>query len=333
MRTTADSVGGKSSTAIPNPSLPISGVGLRRNQVGSLELAGEEQHHRLVLLHYHLADSLQSLLPPPAASSNRDYAHPSSSASVVLSMPFLYKLLDALLTCESDFKSLLLLVLSRKTGVISRPPLDRGVHDLLDGFIKMLDLCNAVSVSLQSLRHWNRQANIAATALHRPNPPSLPPQLSRARRALSKLLLSDCSCLDSSSSTCRRVCQICPAARHLNTVTPGILTPRNDSGGAAVLVIAVITIRFLLRFAIWAMVTAFSCSGGTVLPLPPLPLPARQMPWAAPMSSLQERIAEELRTAMKEKGAAGAATTGMLVETLAVERSGRKSYEDAEQWE
>ncbi|PKU72015.1 Protein BPS1, chloroplastic [Dendrobium catenatum] len=273
-------------------------MSLRRHQVASLEPSSEEELHLLDLLHTRLTDSLQSLLPSPDSKT--------PSLSLTLSLAFLHKLLDALLACESDFKSLLLLILSRNPSLISRPPLDRAISDFLDRAVKSLDLCNAVSLSLHSLRHWSRHADIAASALHRPGPPFTPPQINRARRALSKLM-----------------CRICSAKKHLQAVAAGLSTPRSgESGSSSVLALAVHTISTLLHFSMWMMVASFPCGSGEVQPPPPIPTATRHMPWALALSRLHEKIGEDMRRERKVGGLLVSA--GMLEETLALERISRE---------
>ncbi|KAL0907733.1 hypothetical protein M5K25_022165 [Dendrobium thyrsiflorum] len=315
MRATAGDSTGSPSATTSMSFRGFSAISLRRHQVASLEPSSEEELHLLDLLHSRLTDSLQSLLPSPDSKT--------PSISLTLSLAFLHKLLDALLACESDFKSLLLLVLSRNPSLISRPPLDRAISDLLDRAVKSLDLCNAVSLSVHSLRLWSRHADIAASALHRPGPPFTPPQINRARRALSKLLLSTSTGLSASSSSCRRMCRICSAKKHLQAVAAGLSTPRSgESGSASVLALAVHTISTLLHFSMWMMVASFPCGSGEVQPPPPIPTATRHMPWALALSRLHEKIGEDIRRERKEGGLLVSA--GMLEETLALERSGRE---------
>ncbi|PKA60691.1 hypothetical protein AXF42_Ash006325 [Apostasia shenzhenica] len=312
----------------------------RRNQVASLVPSSRDELHHLDILHSRLADSLQLLLLSPATAAGCSKApaatggspkSPSADAAntaFILSLPFLVKLLDAFLACEADFESLLLLVLYRSPSLISRPPVDRAVSDLLDRVIKALDLCNAVSLSVNSVRHWNRNADTAASALQ-----YQAPQLNRAKRALSKLLLSAGAGLGSSSSLiCRRTCRLCSATRQLQAMASGLAgftghaAPRGgESGSTSILALALSTISYLMLFAMWAMVSAFPC--GRPVQAPPAPAAStRQMPWAAALAELQESIVEQLRRERrKELGVVPSA--GMLAEIVALERSGREAME------
>ncbi|KAG0454286.1 hypothetical protein HPP92_025590 [Vanilla planifolia] len=270
----------------------LSVLSFRRNQIDYMEPSTEEEMYLLELLHSRLAASLQSL-----------HSYPN------LSLPFLNELLDALLCTGFDFKALLFLLLSRNPALISLPSLDRAVSYLLDFYIKVLDICNDVSLSLTSLRHWNGHADIAATAL-RPSPP----QLSRASRALSRLLLRN--------SLEKKMTRSWSAPRQLQSTPVCFAAPRgSDFGSAGVLAAAVHAMSTLLVFTIWAMTAAFPCCGGTVSP--PVPSPAsgpRQMAWAVAMVGLQERI-------VGEREREGKGEVWMLAETQAVERLGREVME------
>ncbi|KAG0459026.1 hypothetical protein HPP92_022154 [Vanilla planifolia] len=282
---TAPECRGVTSTAVSMSFRGLSALSLRRNQIASMEPNTDEELHLLHLLDSRLASSLQSLFCAPT-----------------LSISFLIKLLDTFLSCESDFKSLLLLLLCRNPTLICRPPLDRAASDLLDRYIRALDLCNAVSLCLSSLRQWNRYADIAVSAL-RPSPP----QLSRANRALSKLL---------HQSHEKRISRTWSASRQLQAMSAGISAPRGgDSGSAALLAAAMHAFSSLLFFSMWAITTAFPCGGGAVSPPPPCSGP-RQMAWSVAMADLHEKIQEERKKERRwEK-------VGLLAETLAVENGG-----------
>ncbi|PKA50219.1 hypothetical protein AXF42_Ash017813 [Apostasia shenzhenica] len=303
----------------------ISVISLRRNQVASMEPSSEEELLQLDLLHCRLVTSLQSVLPLTISSGSTKKSCPAAAAGggrPVVSLPFLYKLIDAFLDCESDFKSFLHLVLSRNPNLISRPPLDRAVSDLLDRSLKALDLCNSVSLSIDSLRNWNRHADIAASALI-PLAPPAPSRLNRARSALSKL--AGRSALSFTSS---KISRSWSATKQLQAMATSTAAPRScDSGSAAVLAIAVNTISTMLAFVMWVLVLAFPCGGGVAGSSPPPATAVRQIPWTVALAALQDRVVEERR---RERGGGGttfAAVAGILTETLAVERVGREVME------
>ncbi|XP_020114510.1 uncharacterized protein LOC109728508 [Ananas comosus] len=252
-----------------------------------------------------VADLLLSLLPAP------------SSGDLLVTLDFLSRLLDALLACELRFRSLILSAAARNPSALSRPPLD----------VKALDLCNAASLALLSLRPWRRHARIAASALLLQNPnPNPNPRLRRARRALDKLL-SDPVLLRSPSfgsagssggaharSLSWSVSKNWAAGRPIPPPQPAA----DLSGGLA---LAVYTMSSVLGLAMWALAAAVPCGGcgaGAPTAFSPAAAPPRILRWAAAMAALQERIAEELRRREQKGGA-----VGLLAEMQRVERSGR----------
>nr|CAD1820699.1 unnamed protein product [Ananas comosus var. bracteatus] len=248
-----------------------------------------------------VADLLLSLLPAP------------SSGDLLVTLDFLSRLLDALLACELRFRSLVLSAAARNPSALSRPPLDRLVADLLDRALKALDLCNAASLALLSLRPWRRHAHIAASALllQNPNPN---PRLRRARRALHKLL-SDPVLLRSASfgsagssggAHARSLSWSVSKNWAAGRPPPPPPQPAADlSGGLA---LAVYTMSSVLGLAMWALAAAVPCGGcgaGAATAFSPAAAPPRILRWAAAMAALQERIAEELRRRERKGGAAG----------------------------
>ncbi|OAY65065.1 hypothetical protein ACMD2_18883 [Ananas comosus] len=212
-----------------------------------------------------VADLLLSLLPAP------------SSGDLLVTLDFLSRLLDALLACELRFRSLVLSAAARNPSALSRPPLDRLVADLLDRALKALDLCNAASLALLSLRPWRRHAHIAAPpsssktlTLTHPTPPP------RARRALDKLL-SDPVLLRSPSfgsagssggaharSLSWSVSKNWAAGRPIPQPQPAA----DLSGGLA---LAVYTMSSVLGLAMWALAAAVpwgGCGAGAPRPSP-----------------------------------------------------------------
>ncbi|XP_008801782.2 uncharacterized protein LOC103715802 [Phoenix dactylifera] len=276
----------------------------RRSQVVSMEHGHEQELHELDLFHSHVADRLLSLLPPDSPKHSLD-----KPPSPLLSLAFLSKLLDTLLAVEAEFRPLLPLLGCGPPAAASAA--SRPVADLLDRAVKSLDLCNAVSLSLHSLRHWLRHAQIAASALLSPRL-----HLLRARRALFKLLPFDATAgirTEGAGSFGRRETN----SRFLSwsmsrNCSAHLAAPRGGDGGAGELAAAVYTMSAVLVFAMWALGAALPCQerGG-----PPV-APPRQLPWAAAMVALQERIAEEWRR--RDRKAAG-----MLAELLEVERCGK----------
>lgn len=152
-------------------------LSMRRNQVLSMETELEE----LDLFQIHVTEGLFSLLN----LSSEEYS--------LLTMKFLVSLLGFYLRIDEEFRNLLPLVQSQKSGagavsVLAKPPLDRVITDHLDRSIKSLDICTAVTNSLDMLSYSNRDAEIAASAICGKSPNR--PQFNRAKNAIGKLLSS-----------------------------------------------------------------------------------------------------------------------------------------------
>ncbi|XP_020112388.1 uncharacterized protein LOC109726970 [Ananas comosus] len=275
-------------------------LSFRRNQVASMDTIdpppnnisnSHHEHHDSELgdrFQSHVARRLRSLLP-----SHSDSDSDSAAGAPLLSLRFLSKLLDVLVSCDREFCHLLLLLLnpSSASSLSSKP-----AAEFLDRSVRALDLCNAASAALLSLRHWRRQADVAASAAALRRRRAL-------RRALGKLFAA---AADSPGSGGRSA-----SARFLS---------KNWSGGAAAaaaapggVAAAAGTMSCLLAFAAWALAAAVPFLDR---PAAPPPLPPRQTQWAAAMAALQERIAEE----SSQRRRAG---FGVLAEVRAVETRAR----------
>ncbi|CAN6242713.1 unnamed protein product [Urochloa humidicola] len=318
---------------------PPSGMGIfgmlsfRRSAtaVASFDPAQDDELLALDALQAHVADRLQALSAHAAASS---------PASPALSLPFLSKLLDAVLSSDAAFRAVL--AVGPVAAALSRPPADRLAADLLDRAVKTLDVLNAASLTLASLRAAHRAALTAATcllapALHRAH-------LARSRRAIARLFPDDAragggsagggSVPSPSSRTMRAlsfsVSKNWSAGRHMNAMAahlaPPPQAPAAAAGAGCGLGLALYTMSSVLVFAMWALVAAVPCQDRTsaAATAPPVS-PPKQAQWAAPMSALQERIAEEWRRREKKGSSSGpsASTAGLLAEMQAVERAAR----------
>nr|CAD1837226.1 unnamed protein product [Ananas comosus var. bracteatus] len=273
-------------------------LSFRRNQVASMDtidpppnnISNSHEHHDSELVdrfQSHVARRLRTLLPSDSDSD-------SAAGAPLLSLRFLSKLLDVLVSCDREFCHLLLLLLNPSSAsLLSSKP----AAEFLDRSVRALDLCNAASAALLSLRHWRRQADVAASAAALRRRRAL-------RRALGKLFAA---AADSPGSGGRSA-----SARFLSKNWSG------GGGGAAAaapggMAAAAGTMSCLLAFAAWALAAAVPFLDR---PAAPPPLPPRQTQWAAAMAALQERIAEEC----SQRRRAG---FGVLAEVRAVETRAR----------
>jgi hypothetical protein len=300
--------------------------------VASFDPAQDDELLALDALQAHVADRLQALSSSAA----------SSSPPALLSLPFLSKLLDAVLSSDAAFRAVL--AVGPAAAALARPPADRLASDLLDRAVKALDVLNAASLTLASLRAARRAALTAATCLLAPPPAALHrAHLARARRAVARLFPDDAragagagSAAPSPSSRTMRalsfsVSKNWSAGRHMNAVAAHLAPPPPPqapaAGAGCGLGLALYTMSSVLAFAMWALVAAVPCqdraSAAVVVSTPVAP--PKQAQWAAPMSALQERIAEEWRRREKKGSSSGPAPTaaGLLAEMQAVERAAR----------
>ncbi|XP_078161225.1 protein ROH1A-like [Carex rostrata] len=304
-------------------------LSFRRNQIVSLEPTPQDELDSLEHFQLEVTSRLVSLLS-------------SDDSSPFLSLSFLSKLLDSLLCTEHEFRSLLPVLLSRNPSILSKPPSDKLANDLLDRAVKSLDLCNAVSLSLQAMRHSHRQARIAASCLLQSDHIG-EAQMSRARRALKKLLGgafhrtgssgrgggsggsgSSISRDMHSKSLSFSVSRNWSARQQVQAMAAHLAPPRQATvtDTASGLAMAVYTMSSLLVFVMWVLVSAVPCherlsTNGTTNATAPPPPPPKHLQWAAPMMTLQDKITEEWKR--KDKKTSG----GLLAEMQTVESSAR----------
>lgn len=307
-------------------------LSFRRHQIASLEPTPQDELDTLEHFQSRVSSHLLSLLS-------------CDDSSAFLSLSFLSKLLDSLLCIEHEFRALLPLLLSRNPSILSKPPSDKLTNELLDRAVKSLDLCNAVSLSLQAMRHLHRQARIAASCLLQSEHLG-EAQMSRARRALKKLLAGafnrtgssgsgfggstggsgsslsrDASFLHSKSLSFS-VSKNWSAKQQVQAMSAHLAAPRQATvtDAASGLAMAVYTMSSFLVFVMWVLVSAVPCYdrvGTNNTTTPPPPPPPKHLQWAVPMATLQEKITEEWKR--KDKRASGI----LLAEMQAVEKSAR----------
>ncbi|KAL5199609.1 hypothetical protein ABZP36_020812 [Zizania latifolia] len=288
--------------------------------VASFDPAQDDELLVLDALQAHVAERLAALASSAAAQAP------------LLSLAFLSKLLDVVVSSDAAFRDVL--EIGPVAAALSRPPADRLSGDLLDRAVKTLDVLNAVSLTLASLRGSYRAALTAASCLL--TPPLHRAHFSRARRAISRLF-PDSAKLAAPSPSHRTpralsfsVSRNWSAGRHVHAMaahlTPPPQSPSAASPGAGGgLGLALYTMSSVLVFSMWALVAAVPCQDRASAATNPPVAPPKQVQWAAPMSALQERIAEEWRKREKKGSSSGsAATSGLLSEMQAVERAVRE---------
>lgn len=262
--------------------------------------------------------------------------------SPLLSISWFRKLLDMFLCCEAEFKAVV--VMGRDATQFCKPPLDRLIPEILDRCVKALDICNAVTQGIELVSDWQRLAQISVTALEQR--PIGEGQVRRAKKALSTLLTSmmlddketnlnsaQAKSAERSWSFGRRVgggggsnnkdrpigsfrslslsvAKSWSAAKQIQSMSANLVAPRGaEHNGLALPVYIQSTV---LVFVMWALVSAVPCQERTGLATH-FQVP-RNLGWAQPMISLQEKIGEEWKK--KEKKG----TVGLLEEVQRMEK-------------
>lgn len=290
------------------PSLDI-----RRDQVHAIDdhqMAADGQALRL-RLHGCVAEYLQDLS--------------LADADDFLSLSWVCKLLHGFLICHEEFRAVLL----DRVPLVVRPPLDRYIADFSDRAVKALDICNAARDGIDHLRRCRAHVEIVVAALSPAAAASASSsrqrlgegQVRRARKALGELevMLDDKDCgrsyrnrsfgyiagagsfFSSSSISNRRILQLrsisssasrsWSASRQLQAMASNVAAPRDhEIHSTAGLAVPIYTMSAVLLFAMRSLVAALRCQDRALQANIFIP---RAFPWAAPIMSLHERVAEE----------------------------------------
>ncbi|KAG6577180.1 Protein ROH1, partial [Cucurbita argyrosperma subsp. sororia] len=274
-------------------------ISIRRNQVISMDGTHEQELEDLELFQKQVSERFSDLLPPPPSDD--------VSSDPILSIAWLRKLLDEFLCCEAQFKALL--IMSRDPSQIVKPPLDRLVPEFLDRVVKALDICNAVLHGIESVRQFQKVAEIAISALDQR--PIGDGQVKRARRALNSLITS--MAVEDKDFTNSKSTERAWSFGRRGSGAPGTgtATPQHKD-----------RIAGQFRSLSWSMAKGWSAakqiqamSSNLVAPRGALPCQERgglptnfpvpkQFSWAQSMIGLQEKIADEWKKKEK-KGSAG----------------------------
>ncbi|XP_050377651.1 protein ROH1 [Argentina anserina] len=325
--------------ATDNQSSFLNRISIRRNQVVSMEGGHDQELEDLEHFQKHVADRFHDLLSP-----SED--HPSEP---FLSIAWIRNLLDVFLCCEAEFKAVVLM--GRDPTQITKPPLDRLVPEFLDRVVKALDICNAVSSGVESVRHFQKLAEIAVKALEQR--PIGEGQVRRARKALNSLVTAMAiedkegqtnKATERTWSFGRRTGVSGPnkdraaghfralswgmskgwsAAKQIQAMSMNLVAPRGNETSS--LVQPVYIMSTIMLFVMWILVTAVPCQERTGL-MTHFPLP-RNLVWAQSLIGLQDKIAEEWKK--KEKKC----TAGLMEEMQKMEKLGQSLIEFADSFQ
>jgi hypothetical protein len=315
-------------------------ISIRRNQVIAMDGNHEQELEVLELFQRHTGDRFADLLSHP-----EDYPF---SGEPFLSISWLRKLVDVLLCCEAEFKAVL--IMGRDPSQILKPPLDRLLIDFMERAVKVLDICNAVSSGVDSIRQCQKLAEIVVSALEQK--PIGDGQVKRARKALSALMSAltiddkennhsryaertwsfgrrgsnsggnhkDRATHGSFRSSSMVLAKNWSAAKQIQAMCSNLAVPRG--GESTGLAQPVYIMSNVMVFVMWALVAAIPCqerSGlSTHFQIP------KQFVWAHSIIGMQEKIGEEWKKKEK-KGSAG-----LLEEMQRMEKLGQSLIEFAD---
>ncbi|KAJ0971988.1 hypothetical protein J5N97_019947 [Dioscorea zingiberensis] len=320
-----------SSAAAPFASLGRSILSLRRDQAhpvdGNDNISGPDRE--LDAFQRHVADLFQEL------SAGEDF----------LSIAWTRRLLDTFLICLEEFRAVLFC--RRSAG--PRPQVDRLVADFFDRAVKALDVCNAIRDGIEQVRQWGKHLEIVSIALGKDQKVLGEGQLRRSKKALTDLTLTMLDEKDAGSSVFTHrnrsfgraghtsgkdhhhqgtghsrslswsVSRSWSAARQLQAIGNNLTAPRGhevlSTNGFAVFVY---TMNTVLLFVMWALVAAIPCHDRGLNVHFSIP---RSFVWAAPISSLHERITEESKKKDKRN------SSGLLKEINQIDKCGRHLLE------
>ncbi|OVA13949.1 Protein BYPASS-related [Macleaya cordata] len=308
-------------SSIPLAFLGRSILSLRRNQVVvvSMETHTDQDQEDLELFQKHTSDRFLHLSSDPTTTID------GGAGDNFLSIGWLRNLLDVFLCCEAEFKAVL--ILGRDPSHISKPPLDRLIPELLDRAVKALDVCNAITNSIESILHWQKLASIAVSVLEQSFLGE--GQLRRAKKALNSLLTSMMiedkdgstnkttertwsfgrrgaanAIKDQNSANLRSfswgVSKNWSASKQIQAMSANLVVPRG--GESTGLALPVYIMSTVLVFVMWVLVTAIPCQDRTGL-ANNFQVP-RQPSWSGPIIALQDRISDEWKKKEK-KGSVG----------------------------
>ncbi|GAB2287687.1 hypothetical protein Dimus_022053 [Dionaea muscipula] len=302
--------------------------------------AGREQVHSLDSVHESTGQDME-LQTFQTDVSNRFHDLSSVNDDELLSLAWIRKLLDAFLSCQDDFRVLLV---NNKLQV-SKSPLDHIVMEYFEKSVKALDICNATRDGIEKVRQWEKQIEIVLCALDSRQKATFGEgQFRRAKKALMELALSMMEEKESGSVLSQRnrsfgrhnasrdnqqqhrvghsrslswsVSRSWSASKQLQAIANGLVPPhRNEVLATSGLAIPIFVMNCVLLFVLWTLVAAIPCQDRGLQCHFSIP---RHFTWGAPLLLLHERILEESKKRDRRNA------SGLLKEINSVERCVRQ---------
>ncbi|XP_010416301.1 PREDICTED: uncharacterized protein LOC104702169 [Camelina sativa] len=270
----------------------------------------------------------------------------ASGCEDLLSLEWVGKLLDSFLSCQEEFR----VILINHRSMITKPPMDRLIADYFERSVKALDVCNAIRDGVEQIRQWQKLIEIVICAFNNTGGgsgssqrPLGEGQFRRARKTLIELAIGMLDEKDSSSSSVSSqhrnrsfgrnkehlhhktighfrslswsVSRSWSASKQLQAIGNNVATPRaSDITATNGLVVPVYTMTSILLFVMWALVAAIPCQDRGLQVHFNVP---RNYPWGGSLMSLHDRIIEESKKRERKN------TCGLLKEIHQFERSSR----------
>ena len=310
-------------------------LNLRATQVHSMEYSSLDKE--LDLFQKHVTDRFNELS--------------SISNDNLLSLSWVSNLLDTFLCCQEEFK----MILHNHRSMVCKPPLDRLVIDFYERSVKALDVCNAIRDGVEQIRQWEKLLEIVLCALDHKRIIG-EGQFRRAKKALVDL---EIGMIDASSKYSNNISSFgyrnrsfgrnkvskdkglsqfghfrslswsvsknWSAAKQLQAIGNNLCFPKsNEHVATNGLALAIYTMNSILLFTMWSLVAAIPCQDRGLHLNFSVP---RQLPWAAPVMSLYERILEESKKRERKN------CCGLLREIQEIEKCSRGMNELADSLE
>jgi hypothetical protein len=290
-------------TDFQGSSTPFAQIGrsilsFRREQVHSMESTVESiaQHHDLDEFQKKVAERLHDL---SAGDSN-----------TLLSLSWIAKLLQVFLTCQEEFRVIML----NNRALLQKSPSDRLVSDLFERNVKALDVCNAIRDGIEQIRQWQKQLDIVLCALDNERSKG-EGQFRRAKKALIDLAIGMLDEKESNAAISQRnrsfgrnnaqkdsrsllhfrslswsVSRSWSAARQLQAIGNNLVAPRpGEIMATNGLSVTIYTMNYVLLFTMWALVAAIPCQDRGLQANFYVP---KQFVWGSSIMTLHDRILE-----------------------------------------
>ncbi|RVX02523.1 hypothetical protein CK203_031105 [Vitis vinifera] len=221
------------------------------------------------------------------------------SADELLSLAWMWKLLDAFICCHEEFRVILL---NNKVQVC-KPPLDRLVAEFFDRCLKALDIFPSSKKALMDLAIAMLDEKETGSIFSHRNRSFGRHQSSKDQRH---------HLPGHSRSLSWSVSRSWSAAKQLQSIANNLVPPRgNDISATNGLAVPVFAMSYVLMFVLWALVAAIPCQDRGLQIHCSVP---RHFSWGAPFILLQERITEESKKRERRN------SSGLLKEINQMER-------------